>query len=329
MPCPTLSRLRRALLAAAIGAVCAAPVLAQTAYPNRALKLITPFPPGGSSDVLSRLLAQKLTETLGQSVAVENRPGAGGNIGHEMAAKAAPDGYTLLLSNSATLVTNPFLYKRLGFDAQNDFAQISLVATSGQVLVVHPSVPVKTLAELTALAKAKPGTLNFGSGGKGIQSHIRGEMYKSAAGVNIVHIPYKGGIQAVTDLVAGQIQIVFSDMVPAMPQIQAGKLRAIAVTSPTRSAVLPDVPTMIEAGIPGYSALVWWSLAAPKGTPAEVVNRINADLARIMALPDVRETYSKLGIATAHSTPARVLEIVKADSPAMGKILKDAGVDPE
>ena len=326
---PTLSRLRRALLAAAIGAVCAAPAMAQTAWPTRPLKLVTPFPPGGSSDVLSRLLAQKLSESLGQTVAVDNRPGAGGNIGHELAAKAAPDGYTLLLSNSSTAVTNPFLYKRLGFDPNNDFAYISLVATAGQVLVVHPSIPVKTLAELTAFAKSKPGTLNFGSGGKGIQSHISGEMYKAATGVNIVHIPYKGTIQAVTDAVAGQIQLVFADMVPAMPQIQAGKLRAIAVTSPTRSAVLPDVPTMIEAGIPGFNASLWWALAAPKGTPAEVINRINADLAKVMLLPEVRETYSKLGIATAHSTPGKVMEIIKAESPVMGKILKDAGVDPE
>jgi len=323
------SRLRRALVATALGLLCATPALAQAPYPNRPLRLVTPFPPGGSSDVLARLIAQKLTESLGQTVAVDNRPGAGGNIGHELAAKAAPDGYTLLLSNSSTAVTNPFLYKRLGFDPNNDFAYISMVATAGQVLVVHPSIPVKTLAELTALAKSKPGTLNFGSGGKGIQSHISGEMYKAATGVNIVHIPYKGTIQAVTDAVAGQIQMVFSDMVPAMPQIQAGKLRAIAVTSPTRSAVLPDVPTMIEAGIPGFNASLWWALAAPKGTPVEVINRINADLAKVMLLPDVRETYSKLGIATAHSTPAKVLETIKAESPAMGKILKDAGVDPE
>jgi tripartite-type tricarboxylate transporter receptor subunit TctC len=323
------SRLRRALVATALGLLCATPALAQAPYPNRPLRLVTPFPPGGSSDVLARLIAQKLTESLGQTVAVDNRPGAGGNIGHELAAKAAPDGYTLLLSNSSTAVTNPFLYKRLGFDPNNDFAYISMVATAGQVLVVHPSIPVKTLAELTALAKSKPGTLNFGSGGKGIQSHISGEMYKAATGVNIVHIPYKGTIQAVTDAVAGQIQMVFSDMVPAMPQIQAGKLRAIAVTSATRSAVLPDVPTMIEAGIPGFNASLWWALAAPKGTPVEVINRINADLAKVMLLPDVRETYSKLGIATAHSTPAKVLETIKAESPAMGKILKDAGVDPE
>ncbi len=307
----------------------AAPVLAQTAYPTRPVKLIAPFPPGGTSDVLARLLAQKLTESLGQPVTVENRPGAGGNIGHELAAKSPGDGYTLLLSNSSSVVTNPHLYKRLGFDPIGDFAPISMVAAAGQVLVVHPSVAANSVAELTALLKTKPGQLNFGSGGKGIQSHISGEMYKSAVGVNMVHIPYKGPIQAVTDLVAGQIQIVFSDMVPAMPQIKAGKLRALAVTSPQRSAALPDVPTMIEAGVPNFDASVWWALVAPKGTAPEVISRINTDLAKIMTLPDLRETYAKLGVATAHSTPAAVSEKIRTESPLMAKTLKAAGVDPE
>ena len=320
----------RATLAITLASASAlVPVAAQTSYPTRPLKLIAPFPPGGTSDVLARLLAQKLTETLGQPVAVENRPGAGGNIGHELAAKSPADGYTLLLSNSSSVVTNPFLYKRLGFDPINDFAPISMVAAAGQVLVVHPSIAANTVAELTALLKTKPGQLNFGSGGKGIQSHISGEMYKSAVGVNMVHIPYKGTIQAVTDLVAGQIQIVFSDMVPAMPQIKAGKLRPLAVTGPQRSAALPEVPTMIEAGVPGFDATVWWALVAPKGTSPDIVNRINSDIAKIMTLPDLRETYAKLGVATAHSTPAKVTETIRAESPLMGKILKAAGVEPE
>ena len=329
-----VSRLHRALLALALvvpalSGFLPAPAVGQSAYPNRPVKLIAPFPPGGTSDVLARLLAQKLTEGLGQSVTVENRGGASGNIGHELAAKSAPDGYTLLLSNSSTVVTNPHLFKKLPFDPINDFTPISMVASAGQVLVVHPSVPVATLAELTALAKANPGKLNFGSGGKGIQSHISGEMYKSAVGIDIVHIPYKGTIQSVTDLVAGQIQMVFSDMVPAMPQIKAGKLRPIAVTSLQRSAALPDVPTMIEAGIPGYEAGVWWSIVAPKGASTEVVNRVNAELAKVMLLPDVRETYAKLGVTTQHSTPAKVTETIKAESPLMARILKAAGVEPE
>ena len=302
---------------------------AQAAYPVRPLKLIVPFPPGGSSDVLARLIAQKLTESLGQPVAVENRPGASGNIGHEIAARSAPDGYTLLLSNSSTLVTNPHLFKRLSFDPLTDFAPISMVASAGQVLVVHPSVAATTLAELTALAKAKAGQLNFGSGGMGILSHISGEMYKSAAAVNIVHIPYKGGILAVTDLVAGQIQMVFADMVPAIPQIKAGKLRALAVTSPQRSAALPDVPTMIEAGIAGFDASGWWAIVAPRGTPAEVIARINADLGKIMAQADVKDAFTRLGVATEYSSPAKVQERIKAESPLTARILKAAGVEPE
>ena len=331
---PLLSRpvspSRRAALGLALASTFApAWTLAQSAYPVRSIRLIAPFPPGGTSDVLARLIAQKLSELLGQTVAVDNRAGASGNIGHEAAAKSPADGYTLLLSNSSTVVTNPHLFKKMPFDPINDFAPISMVASAGQVLVVHPSVAAATLAELTALARANPGKLNFGSGGKGIQSHISGEMYKSAVGIDIVHIPYKGTIQSVTDLVAGQIQMVFSDMVPAMPQIKAGKLRAIAVTSVQRSAALPEVPTMIESGIAGFDSGVWWSIAAPRGTPGEVVSRVNAELAKVMQMPDVRETYAKLGVTTQHSTPAKVTETIKAESPLMARILKAAGVEAE
>ena len=304
-------------------------VLAQAGYPQRAVKLVAPFPPGGTSDVLARVIAQKLGEGLGQPVTVDNKPGAGGNIGHELVAKALPDGYTLVLSNSSTLLNNPYLYKRMGFDPLTDFAPVSTVASAGQVLVVHPSVPVRTVAELTALAKSQPGKLNFGSGGKGIQSHISGEMYISAVGVNMVHVPYKGTIQAVTDLVAGQVQVVFSDMVPAMPQIKAGKVRALAVTSTERSAALPELPTMIEAGVPGFNAGVWWSILAPKGTPADIVTRLNAELAKVVKNPEVIDTYKRLGVNTEHSTPSQVLERVRAEGPMMIKILKDAGVEAE
>jgi tripartite-type tricarboxylate transporter receptor subunit TctC len=278
---------------------------------------------------LARLLAQKIGELLGQTVTVENRPGASGNIGHDAAAKSLPDGYTLLLSNSSTVVTNPHLFKKMPFDPINDFSPVSMIASAGQVLVVHPSVPVSTLADLTALAKAQPGTLNFGSGGKSIQSHISGEMHKSAVGVEIVHIPYKGTIQAVNDLVAGQIHLVFSDMVPAIPQIRAGKLRAIAVTSLQRSSALPEVPTMNEAGLAGFESGVWWSIVFPKGVPAEIVNRMNAELAKVMQLPDVRETLVRLGVNAQHSTPAKVTETIKAESPVMARILKLAGVEAE
>jgi tripartite-type tricarboxylate transporter receptor subunit TctC len=304
-------------------------VRSQSAYPTRPIKLIAPFPPGGTSDVLARLIATKLGEGLGQTITVDNRAGASGNIGHEAAAKSPPDGYTLLLSNSSTVVTNPHLFKKLAFDPVGDFAAVSMVASAGQVLVVHPSLPVTTLAEVTAYAKANPSKLNFGSGGKGIQSHISGEMYKSAVGVNIVHIPYKGTIQAVTDLLAGQIQMVFSDMVPAMPHIKSGKLRAIAVTSLQRSPALPDVPTISEAGIPGFESGVWWSIVVPKGTPTDIVNRINSELGKVMQMPDVRETYARVGVSTQHSTPSKVVETIRAESPVMAKILKAAGVEAE
>lgn len=303
--------------------------LAQATYPNKPIRFIVPFPPGGSSDVLSRILAQRLAESLGQPLAVENRPGAAANIGHEIAAKAAPDGYTLVMSNSSTLTVNVHLYKRMGFDPVNDFAPISMVATAAQVLVVHPKVPVKTVAELIALAKAQPGKLNYGSGGVGITSHISAEMFKSATGVNIVHVPYKGTVQAVTDLVAGQVDMVFADMVPAMPQIRGGKLRPLAVTSEKRSPVLPDVPTMIEAGVPGYDSSVWWAILAPRGTPPDIIARINGDLAKIIRLPDVLEKYSNLGISTAYSTPQAVSERAARESPRMGQVLKAAGVEPE
>jgi tripartite-type tricarboxylate transporter receptor subunit TctC len=301
----------------------------QTGYPSRPIRFIAPFPPGGATDTLCRLLAQKLSDSLGQPVTVDNRPGASGNIGHELAMKTAPDGYTLLLTNSSTLTTNPHLFKRLPFDPLADFMPISLVATAGQVLVVHPSVPASSVAELVTLARARPGQLNFGSGGKGIQSHISGEMFRSMTGVNIVHVPYKGTVQAVADLVAGQVQLVFADMVPAMPHIRSGRLKPLAVTIEQRSPALPDVPTMIEAGVPGYNATIWWAVALPKGAPPELIQRLNGELGRVIALPDVQERYASLGMTPAHSTPQQVTELIRSDTQKFGPILKAAGVEPE
>jgi tripartite-type tricarboxylate transporter receptor subunit TctC len=291
--------------------------------------MVAPFPPGGTTDVLSRIVAQKLGDTLGRQVVVDNRPGAGGNLGHEVAAKTAPDGYTLLMSSNAALVANPHLYKRLGFDPINDFAPISLVAKAGQVLAVHPSVPVSSVKELIALAKSRPGKLNFGSGGRGTPAHVAGEIFKSVTGINIVHVPYKGGILAVMDVVAGQIEMVFADMAPAVPQIKDGKLKALAVTSDQRSLALPTVPTMVEAGITGSSPKTWWAVLAPKGTPAAIVSRINADLAQIVKQPDVQEKYAALGMVPAHSTPEQVTDLIKTEGPPMGKVLRAAGVEPE
>ena len=302
---------------------------AQSTYPNRPIKFIAPFPPGGTSDVLGRIMAQKLSDALGQSVIVENRPGASGNIGHDIAAKAAPDGYTLLLSNSSTVVNNPHLFKQMSFDWYKDFSPISLVAIAGLVLVVHPSVPVKSVSELTALAKSKPGQLNFGSGGKGIQSHITGEMYKTAANVDIVHIPYKGTGVAVADLVAGQIHMVFSDMAPAVPFIKANKLRALAVTSPQRSTTLPELPTMIELGFPNFEAANWWSIVTPKGVPNSIIDRINQELGKIMTSQEIKDSFEKLGVTPLYSEPSKVFELSRKESPIIGEILRKAGVEKE
>jgi len=301
----------------------------QGAWPAKPIRFIAPFPPGGSSDVLCRLLGQKLTEGLGQPVAVDNRAGAGGNIGHEAAAKSPGDGYTILLSSSSTLATNPHLYKRLGFDPLADLTPVTLIATAGQVLVVHPSVAAKNLSELVALARGQPGKLNFGSGGMGNQAHISAEMLKAQTGIDIVHIPYKGTGQAVAALVAGEVQMVFADMVPATPHIRAARVRALAVTTLARASALPEVPTMIEAGLPNYNAELWWAVMAPRGTPAEIVNRLNVELARIISLPDVQGKYAGLGIASAHSTPQRVTEMIRTRTQEMAKVLKAAGVEPE
>jgi len=304
-------------------------VAAAQGYPAKPIRFIAPFPPGGSSDVLCRILGQKLGELTGQAVVVENRAGASGNIGHEFAAKQPADGYTLVLSNNSALAINPHLFKRLGFDPQADFAPVSMVASAGQVLVVHPSVPAANVRELIALAKAKPGQLHFGSGGKGIPSHIAGETFKVAAGVDIVHVPYKGTVQAVGDLVSGQVQLVFSDMVPAVPHIRAGKLRPLAVTVGQRSAALPDVPTVDEAGLPGFRSVVWWAVLVPKATPQGIVSRLNGYFGRVVAAPDVQERYASLGVFTEHSTPQQVTERVNADLQEFARILKAAGVEAE
>jgi tripartite-type tricarboxylate transporter receptor subunit TctC len=302
---------------------------AQDAWPSRPLRMVAPFPPGGTTDVLGRIIAQRLSDALGRQVLVENRPGAGGNLGNEFAARLPPDGYNILLSSSAQLVTNVHLYKRLGFDPLNDFSPVSQVASSGQVLVVHPSIPVKTVQQLVAIARAKPGSLNFGSGGRGTPAHVAGEVFQVATGTKLVHVPYKGGGLAVVDLVAGQIDMVLSDMAPAVPQVKAGKLRALAVTSERRSPALPDVPTLAETGIKGSIPDVWWVLMTPRGTAQAVVARLNAEVGTMMKSPELQERFAQLGITPLHSTPERVTELIRLETPAIGKALKAAGIEPE
>jgi tripartite-type tricarboxylate transporter receptor subunit TctC len=307
-----------------------APVLAGAqAYPVKPVRIVAPFPPGGTTDTMCRIVAQRLTESLGKQVVVENRPGAAGKVGHEAVARSAPDGYTLLLTAKGSLVTNRFLYKNLGYDPVNDFAPITVIASAAPVMVIHPSLPARTVKDFVALAKARPGQLNFGSGGKGTTSHVIGEVFKAATGVKIIHVPYKGGALAVNDLIAGHIELSFSDMVPAVPHIKSGRLRGVAVTTPERSPTIPDVPTMAESGIEEPFPQQWWALAAPRGTPAAIIDRVNGDMAQMVQRPEIRERFTELGVFTVHTTPERMLEMIKNEAPEMQKYLQMAGVEPE
>jgi tripartite-type tricarboxylate transporter receptor subunit TctC len=298
-------------------------------YPTKPVRFIAPFPPGGTSDIVARVVAQKLTDSLGRQVLVDNRGGASGTIGYELAAKAQPDGYTLLLTSMGGLVTNQFLYKRLPFDPMHDFAHVSQLATAGQVLVVHPGVAARTVQELIALAKSKPGQLTVGSGGIGTTQHIVAEVFQSATAIKLVHVPYKGSILAVTDTVAGQISMTFADMAPAVPHVKANRLRALAVSSEQRSGAIADVPTMAESGIKEWFPQTWWAMAAPRGTPSAIIKRLNADVGQFMKAPDVQEKFASLGLIPLHSAPEHVGELVKTGAARMAQVVKAAGIQAE
>ncbi len=297
-------------------------------YPTKPVRMIAPFPPGGTSDVVARLTAQKLTESLGRQVVVENRGGAAANIGHEIAARAAADGYTLLITSGAAMVTNQFLYKKLNWKPA-DFTPVSMIASAGMVLVLHPSVQANSVTELIALLKSRPERMTVGSGGVGTTSHVTSEVFKSITGTRITHVPYKGGGVAITDLVGGQIDMVFSDMVPAVPQLQGGRLRALAVTSEQRSNILPAVPTMAEAGIkPGFPSQ-WWAIVVPRSTPTAIINRLNTDIGQFMKSPDMLEKFNALGLFTLHSPPDKVSETIRLGNAEMREVVKAAGIQPE
>ena len=276
-------------------------VLAET-YPAKPVRLIVTYPPAGSSDLMGRILGQKLAELWGQPVIVENKPGAAGSIGMDYAAHQPPDGYSFLIGNLGPVTVNPLLSK-VPYDVERDFVPVSLIATGPNVLVVNPKTPVKTLGELIAYARANPGKLNFGSGGPGSVAHLSGEMLKSLAHVDIVHVPYKGGILSVNDLIAGHVQMVFSDALPVMQHIRAGTLRALAITSPERSPLVPDVPTCVESGVPGLVAVNWWGVLLPAGTPKAIADKFYADLVKVMHDPDVKEKFAQLGVEAVSGTP--------------------------
>jgi len=297
-------------------------------YPSRPVRLILPFPPGGGTDILGRLIAERLAASLGQPVVVENRGGAGGNVGAEAAARAAPDGHTIILA-ATTLAISPSLYSKLGFDPLRDFAPVSLVATVPNVMITHPSVPAQTLQEFIALAKAKPGAMNFGSGGTGTSNHLGGELFNIVAGVQLVHVPYKGVNLAMNDVLAGNVQLVLIGIPAAAPNIKSGRLRALAVVARERSAALPDVPSVVEAGLPELDVTTWYGVLAPAGTPRPIVMRLNAELVRIMHSPDLKERLATMATDPRTSTPEEFAAYIKQEMARWAEVVRKTGIKAE
>jgi tripartite-type tricarboxylate transporter receptor subunit TctC len=298
-------------------------------YPAKPIRMIVAYPPGGGTDIVGRMLAQKLGESLGQSVVVENRGGASGNIGTELAARAAPDGYTILMGNVAPNAINVSLFKDLPFDPVADFAPVSLVASTPNILVVHPSTPARTVKEVIALAKAKPGTLNFASAGAGSSSHLAGELFRILAGADIVHVPYKGAGPAMVDVLSGQVQLYFATMPAAMPHVKPGKLAPVAVTSARRSQALPDLPTIAESGVPGYEASTWYGVLAPAHTPQTVVARLHGEIVRILADAALHARLADQGFGPVGNSPEEFGVYIKSEILKWGKVIRDAGIRPE
>jgi tripartite-type tricarboxylate transporter receptor subunit TctC len=295
-------------------------------YPAKPVRLIVPYPPGGGNDTLGRLFAAKLGERMGQPFVVENRPGAGAMIGTEAAAKSAPDGYTLLLSSIATHALSPNLYARVPYDPLKDFAPITLLGIAPTVLVINTDVPAKSLQELIALAKSKPGTLAYASGGNGTPPHINAEVFKSVAGVDLLHVAYKGGGPALTDLIAGRVQVMLDTAASAMPHVRGGKLRALALSAPKRSAEYPDLPTFAEAGLPAYDTNAWYSMHAPAGTAPEIVRRLNGELVAILKDPDILARFKQLSTEPVGNSPEEFAAFVRAELEKYARVIKAAGI---
>jgi tripartite-type tricarboxylate transporter receptor subunit TctC len=311
----------------ALGALfaCIAIGAAAQGYPTRPIRLVVPFPAAGTTDILARAAAQKLTEAFGQAVVVDNRPGAGGNIGSDLVAKSAPDGYTLLMGTVGTHAINPSLYSKMPYDHIKDFVPVVLVAGVPNVLVVNPALPVNSVADLIKLAKDKPGTINFASSGSGTSIHLSGELFKTMAGVDMMHVPYKGSSPALTDLIGGQVQIMFDNLPSSLPQIKGGKLRAVAVTSMKRAPALPDVPTINESGLPGFEASSWFGILAPAGTPAPIVARINAEVNKWLQSADAREKLLGQGAEAAGGSPEQFAAYIRSETEKWAKVVKASG----
>ena len=320
-----MKRLHRCALGIIL--IIALPVFAQS-YPVKPIRLVLPYPPGGGTDVIARPLAQKLTEQLGQQVIVDNRGGAGGNIGMEFVAKSPADGYTLLFALTAQYAVNPSLYPKLPYDPVRDYAPISLLANAPYLLVVHPALPAKSVAELVALVKARPGQLSYSSSGNGSGAHLAGEMLRSLAHVEIVHVPYKGAGPAMPDLIAGQVQLSFITYTAAGPHIKTGRLRALGVTTAKRSSTLPDLPAIAET-VPGYDSAVWYGFAAPAGTPPEIVAKLNTEVLRALAAPDFRNRITLEAVAPIGTSPEEFGSFIKSEIARWAKVVKESGAKVE
>ena len=298
-----------------------------SAYPARPIRIVVAYTPAGATDILARTVGQKLTEAWGQPVIIDNRPGANGNIGTEYAAKATADGYTLLMVTAGTHGINPSLYRKLGFDAVKDFAPVSLVAMVPNIFVVNNAVPVKDIKEFIAYAKANAGKLNYGSPGNGSTAHLSMELFKSMTGIQMVHIPYKGSAGVLADLIGGQIVATMDNMPPYVPQVKAGKIRALAVSPAKRSSAVPELPTVAEAGVPGYDSGAWFGLVAPANTPKDIVAKLSRETARILKLPDVSARLLDLGAEPVGGTPEQFSAHIKAEITKWAKVIKDANVE--
>jgi len=300
---------------------------AAESYPTRAIRIIVAYPAGGANDIVARSIAEELAKDLGQPVVVENKSGAAGVVGAEAAAHAAPDGYTLLMAAGAHTLA-PSLNAKLPYDIVTDFQPVSLAATSTYLLVVNPSVPARSVKELIALAKSQPGKLNFASSGAGAPPHLAGVLFQKMTGTELNHVPYRGDTPGIADLVAGHVQLAFFSISPLIPQVQAGALRALAITSDTRSAAMPDLPTLAESGLPGYNVGTWWGLMAPAGTPGPVIDRLAAAMKKAVAAPSIRERFIAGGIDPRSNTPAEFAAMVKGEVARYRELAKAAGVEP-
>jgi tripartite-type tricarboxylate transporter receptor subunit TctC len=293
-------------------------------WPARPVRLILPFPPGGGTDILGRLIAERMSASLGQPVVTENRGGAGGNVGAEAAARSAPDGYTIVLV-APSLAISPTLYSKINYDPVKDFAPVSLVATVPNVMITQPSLPAQSLQEFIAYARARPGALNFGSGGAGTSNHLAGELFNIVTGAKLVHVPYKGVNLAMQDVLAGNVHLVFIGIPAAAPHIKAGKLRALALVAPQRSGALPDVPTVAEAGLGDFEVTTWYGVLAPAGTPKNVISRLNAELVKIMHSPDLKEKLAATGTEPFTSTPEEFAAYIKREIAKWGDVIRKSG----